>query len=200
MAINRKEIIDKMSQIKINADTNGIIQGFNVYIQQLPTDFWNEFAERLTSKVQPDLIESTEYLLYNAAHECGYHTGYGIMHSDEWIKYVEPMLETDEDVLHAAFAVFTAWGWAESEVIEIIPYQKMIVRAYNYYESDIIKYGKFSQMFAYMIRGISAGIMDLCYGGHYDHSGKTGLNTFKCDQIKGIECGDEFGEFIVTKV
>lgn len=199
MAIDRKKIIDEMSKVQVVGDENGIIEGFNVLVQQLPAAFWNGFAERLTSKVAPEMMEATEFLLVNAAHECGYHTGYGIMHSDEWAKIVEPMVETAEDALHGAFAVFTAWGWAQSEVVDIIPGEKMIVRAYNYYESDAIKYGKTSQMSAYMIRGVAAAFMDLAYGGEYNPSGKTGLNTFKCDQVKGIEAGDDYGEFVVTR-
>lgn len=199
MAIDRKKIIDEMSKVKVIGDENGIIEGFNVLVQQLPASFWNGFAERLTSKTSPEMYEATEYLLVNAAHECGYHTGYGIMHSDEWAQIVEPMIEADEDALHGAFAVFTAWGWAQSEVIEIIPGEKMIVRAYDYYESDNLKYGKSDKMSAYMIRGVAAAFMDLAYGGEYDPSGKTGIKTFKCEQTKGIECGDDYGEFVITK-
>jgi len=28
---------------------------------------------------------------------------------------------------------------------------------------------------------------------------KTGLHTFRCDQTKGIEIGDDYGEFVVEK-
>lgn len=199
MAINRSEIIEKMSKIKVVGDENGIIEGFNVLVQQLPAAFWNGFAERLTSKVSPEMLETTEYLLVNAAHECGYHTGYGIIQSDEWAQIVEPMIEKDEEVLYGAFAVFTAWGWAKSEIVELIPGEKMVVRAYDYYESDVVRYGKSNKMSAYMIRGVSAAFMDLGFGGPYDPTGKTGLNTFNCIQTKGIECGDDYGEFVVTK-
>lgn len=41
--------------------------------------------------------------------------------------------------------------------------------------------------------------MDLAYGGTYDPTGKTALNTFSCIQTKGIEAGDAYGEFVVTK-
>jgi hypothetical protein len=200
VAIDRKKIIEDMSKIEVSAGPNGVIDGFGVFINQLPADFWNGFAERLTSKVAPDLLEATEYLLYNAGHECGYHTGYGIITSEEWNSIVKPMIEhVPEDILYGAYAVFTAWGWAKAEIIELIPGEKMVVRAYDYYESDVVKFGKSSKMSAYMIRGVSAAFMDLAYGGPYDPSGKTGLNSFNCIQVKGIECGDDYGEFIVTK-
>ena len=50
-----------------------------------------------------------------------------------------------------------------------------------------------------MIRGVAAAFMDLAYGGTYDPTGKTGLRTFQCVQTKGIECGDEYGEFVVSR-
>lgn len=199
MAIDRKKVIEDMSKIQILGDENGIIEGFNVLVTQLPAAFWNKFADRLSNKVDPGLLDSTEYLLINAAQECGYHTGYGIITSDEWKAIVGSMVETTEDVLHGAYAVFTAWGWANAEIIEIVPNEKMVIRAYNYYESDIVTYGASTKMSAYMIRGVSAAFMGLAYGGEYDPSGKTGVNEFKCEQTKGIECGDEYAEFVVTK-
>jgi len=200
MTIDRKKIVDDLSKIDVVGGENGLIEGFNVLVNQLPAGFWNSFADRLASKVDPSLLESTEFLLVNAAHECGYHTGYGIITSEEWKAVVAPMIEkVPEDILHGAFAVFTAWGWAKAEIVELVPGERMVVRAYDYYESDVVEMGKSPRMSAYMIRGVSAAFMDLAYGGDYDPTGKTGMRTFKCDQSKGIECGDDYGEFVVTK-
>ncbi|MBN1346126.1 MAG: hypothetical protein JXQ73_25790 [Phycisphaerae bacterium] len=200
MAIDRARIIDAMSKVQVIGNEEGLIPAFNVFVTQLPGDFWNAFAERLTRSVDPDTLEAAEWLLVNAAHECGYHTGYGIITSEEWKAVVGPMIEkAPEDILHGAFAVFTAWGWAKSEIVEIVPNKKMVVRAYDYYESDVVRYGKSSKPSAYMIRGVCGAFMDLGYGGEYDPTGKTGLRTFQCAQTKGIECGDEYGEFVVTK-
>jgi hypothetical protein len=200
MAINRKKIIEEMSKVKVLGNEEGMIPAFGVYVQQLPGEFWNGFARRIVNSVPEDLIGVAEGLLVNAAHECGYHTGYGIITSDEWKSVVAPMIEkAPEDVLHGAFAIFTAWGWAQSEVVEIIPAEKMVVRAYEYYESDVMLYGKAKRPSAYMIQGVAAAFMDLAYGGDYDPTGQKGLRTFKCEQTKGIEIGDDYGEFVVTK-
>lgn len=199
MAIDKKIIIDQMSQLNILPDENGMIEGYGIFINQLPTAFWNSFAERLTTTATKELLEAKEYLLYNAAHECGYHTGYGIITSDEWNAVVAPMIEqAPEDVLHGIYAVFTAWGWGDSEIIELIPGEKMVVRAYNYYESDIVEFGASKKGSAYMIAGVSAAFMELAYAGDYDPKGKL-IGTFECKQVKGIECGDSYGEFVVTK-
>ena len=200
MAVDRAQVIDDMSKVQAVANPEGLMPAFNVLVTQLPSKFWNGFAERLTRTVDQDTLEAAEWLLVNAAHECGYHTGYGIITSDEWNATVAPQVKkVPEDILHGAFAVFTAWGWAKSEIVELVPNEKMVVRAYDYYESDVVTYGVSNKHSAYMIRGVSAAFMDLAYGGEYDPTGKTGLRTFKCEQTKGIECGDEYGEFVVTR-
>jgi hypothetical protein len=202
MAIDRKKVIDDMSKVSAAANEDGLIPAFNVLVNAWPARFWNEFSKRMVEAVDEDIKEAVEELLINAAHECGYHTGYGIITSKEWEAMVKPMVENVEDVLHGAYAVFTAWGWADSEIVELIPGEKMVVRAYDYYESDIADDypGKKSpRLFAYMIRGVCGAFMDLAYGGNYDPSGNTGLYSFRCKQTKGIEFGDEYGEFVTVK-
>ncbi len=196
MSIQRNTIIDAMSQVKVEATNEGLIPAFNVFVNQAPAALWNNFADLITNSVDPDLRPAAEALLENAAHECGYHTGYGIITSEEWAAVVGPMIEKQpEDVLHGAFAVFTAWGWAKSEIVELVPGERMVVRAYDYYEADVVDRGKSNTKSAYMIQGVSAAFMDLAYGKPYPD----GLRTFKCEQTKGIECGDDYGEFVVTK-
>lgn len=200
MAIDRRRIIDALSKVSVRPNEQGLIPAFNVFVNQLPASLWTSFAERLTHRVSPDLLPVAEYLLVNAAHECGYHTGYGIITSEEWNAVVGPMIEhAPADILHGAFAVFTAWGWAKAEIVELDPGSKMVVRAYDYYEADSTRFGTTSKPSAYMIRGVCAAFMDLAYGGSYDATGKTGLNTFECAQTRGIECGDDYGEFVVTR-
>lgn len=200
MAINRKRIIEEMSKIEVVGDDNGLIEGFNVLMNQLPADFWNNFADRLTQKLVEDILEPAEFLLINAAHECGYHTGYGIITSEEWKAVVEPMIEKKpEDILYGLFAVITAFGWAKAEILELKPAKQMIVRAYNYYEADIVKIGYSDKLSAYMLTGISAAFMDLAYGGSYDPKGSSGIRTFRAVQTKGLETGDDYGEFLVRR-
>jgi hypothetical protein len=103
------------------------------------------------------------------------------------------------DILHGAFAVFAAWGWAQAEIVELKPAESMVVRAYGYYEADAVSAGAMARPCAYMLRGISAAFMDLAYGGPYDASGATGMRTFTARQTKGLECGDMYGEFLVSR-
>jgi hypothetical protein len=196
MAIIRNKIIEDMSKIDIKANDEGMIPSLGVFVQQLPTDFWNGYAAKMVTSISPDLVPAVESLLERAAHECGYFTGHGIITSNEWDSVVRPMIDQEpEDVLHGAYAVFTAWGWADSEIVELIPNEKMVVRAYDYYESDGAKKAGIERPFAHMIRGVSAAFMDLAYGDPFPN----GLGTFACEQAKGIELGDEYGEFVVTR-
>jgi hypothetical protein len=197
MSIDRNAVIDAMSRVEAHANSDGLIPAFNVMVNSAPTTLWNNFADLITNSVSPDLKPAAQYLLFNAAQECGYHTGYGIITSQEWDAVVAPMIEkAPEDVLHGAYAVFTAWGWAKSEIVELVPGERMVVRAYDYYEADVVDSGVSDTKSAYMIQGVSAAFMDLAYGEPYPN----GLRTFKCEQTKGIECGDEYGEFVVTRV
>ena len=197
MAIDRLKIINDLSKISIQSNDEGLIPNFNVLVNELPTTFWNEFANKIINAVSPELHEAAWGLLYNAANECGYHTGYGIITSEEWKAVVEPMVEkVPEDILHGAFAVFTAWGWANAEIVELIPNERMVVKAVDYYESDVAPDKNKPFGMTPMITAVSAAFMDLAYGNPYPN----GFQTFIGKQTKGIECGDEYGEFVVTKM
>ncbi len=196
MAIDRKKAIHDLSQIKVQGNQEGLIPAFGVLVQFLPAYFWNTFTEKILKAAGSKYYEEAETGLERAAAECGYHTGYGIVNSEEFQSIVGPMItNVPEDVLHGAFAVFTAWGWANSEIVELQPNQKMVVRAYNYYESEITDTFQVKKPCAYMIRGVCRAFMDIAYGQAYPE----GLGTFKCTQTKGIEMGDSYGEFIITR-
>jgi len=199
MPIDREEVILHMSKVQVAANRDGLIPAFGVFVNQMPAAFWNNFASRLVSRVDPDVLPAAEFLLVNCAHECGYHTGFGIITSEEWNAIVAPYVANVEDVLHGAFAVLTAWGWADAEIAELVPGERMVVRTKAYYEADEGEAGDSGRPSAYMLRGVCAAFMDLAYGGEYDPTGASGLRTFQCEQTKGIECGDEYGEFVVTR-
>lgn len=197
MSFNRKAVIDDISKVGVSQNERGLIEAFNVYVNRMPASFWRGFGERIMDSVPADLKPAAWHLLYNAAHECGYHTGQGIMSSEEWDSMVKPHIRNGvEDALHGAFAVFTAWGWGQAEVVDIDPNESMTIRAYDYYESDGHEKQKRQEPLAPMITGVSAAFMELGYGGQYPN----GFGTFHGQQIKGVECGDPHGEFKVTRV
>ncbi len=140
----------------------------------------------------PDRKDEVKAALVNCGYECGYHTGYGIITSDEFQNVVGPMVtEGAKDVLRGAYAVFTAWGWAKSGIAQIREGERMVVRATDYYEAD----GEPGEKRAFMIQGVSTAFFELAYADDYPE----GMNTFQSEQTRGLECGDAFGEFVITK-
>jgi hypothetical protein len=197
MAIDRSRAINDLSKIKVKGNEEGLIPGFGVLVNQFPAKLWNLFSAKILQAAGNDLYDDAAGLLENAAAECGYHTGWGIINSEEFKAVIGPMIEKmPEDVLHGAYAVFTAWGWANAEIMELIPNEKMVVRAYDYYESDVKKVFTPRLPFAYMVTGVSRAFMDIAYG---DKPYPDGFGKFQCVQTKAIELGDDYGEFVVTK-
>lgn len=192
MTVMRDTVVKALADLKVQGDEDGLIPAFNVLVNILPITFWNNFAERLMEVVPDDKKEEAEEGLVRCAYECGYHTGYGIITSEEFKSVVEPMVtEGVKDVLRGAYAVFTAWGWAKSGIVQVKDAERMVIRAVDYYEQDSGGKGKR----AYMIRGVSAAFFELGFADPYPN----GMDTFSCTQSKGIEAGDKHGEFVVTK-
>jgi len=69
--------------------------------------------------------------------------------------------------------------------------EKMVVRAFDYYEADSQGEG----LRGFMLRGLSQAFFDLAYADPYPD----GMDTYECRQTKGIEAGDPYGEFVVVK-
>lgn len=199
MAIDRDKAVADLSKIQVKGDNEGLIPAFGVLINQLPANFWNSFSVKILQVAGEDLYDDAAGLLENAGSECGYHTGWGIINSEEFKAVVGPMINKDtelQDTLEGVYAVFTAFGWAKAKIMELIPGEKMVVRADDYYESDIKDSFNPEKPFAYMIKGVSRAFMDIAYG---SKPYPDGHGTFTCVQTKAIECGDAYGEFVVTK-
>ncbi|MEE9912944.1 MAG: hypothetical protein K4571_14615 [Deltaproteobacteria bacterium] len=192
MTVQRDTVVKQLVEMQVQSDDEGLIPGFNVLVNMLPTDFWNTFTKRMMEAVPENRRKELEARLVDCALECGYNTGYGIITSEEFKSVVVPMItEGAKDVLRGAYAVFTAWGWAKSGIVQIKEGERMVVRAQDYYEADIAG----GYMCGYMIRGVSSAFFDLAYGKPYPD----GMKTFTCEQTRGTEVGDPFGEFVVTK-
>ena len=191
MTVMRDNVVKALANVSVKGDEEGLIPAYNVLVNALPVAFWNTFAERMVAACPPERLEELEGALINCAYECGYHTGYGIITSDEFKDVVEPMVtEGALDVLRGAYAVFTAWGWAKSGIVRHKEKSQMVVRALDYYESDG---EKGDRPRAFMITGVSKAFFELAYAEPYPN----GMHTYNCVQTRGIEMGDPFGEFVV---
>lgn len=191
MTVQRDTIVKKVAEGRALSN-EGIISTFGVLITRLPVAFWNTFPERILKAAPVDKKPEIEEMLVKCAHESGYHTGQAILTSPQWKAVVEPMItEGPKDVLRGLFAVLTAAGWAKTGIVQIKDGERMVIRGLDYYEAD----GEPGDKRAFMIRGYAAAFFDLAYGPAYPN----GMGISVCEQVAGIECGDPFGEFVVTK-
>ncbi len=193
MTVMRDTVVKALADLQVRGNEDGLIPSFGVLVNQLPVDFWNMFAERIVAAAPKERLDEVEAGLVRAAYECGYHTGYGIITSDEFKSVVEPMVTQGAlDILRGAYAVFTAWGWAKSGIVKHREAEELVIRAVDYYEADG---PKGTRMKAYMIQGVSKAFFELAYSAPYPN----GMGRYECTQTAGIECGERFGEFVVEK-
>jgi hypothetical protein len=192
MTVMRDTVVKSLAKINVQGDENGLIPEYDVLVNLLPVALLNSLAERLMAAAPPDKKKVVEDGLVRAAYECGYHTGCGIITSDIFNDVVLPMVtEGEKDILRGAYAAFTAWGWAKSGIVQLKEGEKMVIRANDYYEAE----SKGEGLRAYMLRGLCQAFFELTYSDPYPD----GMDTFVCQQTKGIEMGDPYGEFLVTK-
>jgi hypothetical protein len=190
MTVMRNDVVKALAKVKVQTNEEGLIPEYEVLVNLLPVSLLNAFTESILAAA-PERREEIEAGLVRAAYECGYHTGCGIITSEIFSEVVMPMVtEGAKDILRGAYAAFTAWGWAKSGIVQLKEGQRMTVRAFDYYEAD----SKGEGLRAYMLRGLNQAFFDLAYADPYPD----GMDTFVCRQTKGIEVGDDYGEFIVT--
>jgi hypothetical protein len=192
MTVMRDTVVKSLAKVKVQVDENGLIPEYDVLVNLLPVNLLNTFSERMMAAATAEKKAVVEDGLVRAAYECGYHTGCGIITSDIFNDVVLPMVtEGEKDILRGAYAAFTAWGWAKSGIVQLKEGEKMVIRANDYYEAE----GQGEGLRAYMIRGLCQAFFELTYSDPYPD----GMDTFVCEQTKGIEIGDPYGEFVVTK-
>ena len=192
MTVMRDTVVKSLAKVKVQVDENGLIPEYDVLVNLLPVNLLNTFSERMMAAAPAEKKAVVEEGLVRAAYECGYHTGCGIITSDIFNDVVLPMVtEGEKDILRGAYAAFTAWGWAKSGFVQLKEGEKMVIRTNDYYEAESQGEG----LRAYMIRGLSQAFFELTYSDPYPD----GMDTFVCQQTKGIELGDPYGEFVVTK-
>lgn len=192
MTVMRDTVVKSLAKVTVQADENGLIPEYEVLVNLLPVTLLNTFSERILKAAPAEKKAEIEAGLVRAAYECGYHTGCGIITSEIFSDVVLPMVtEGEKDILRGAYAAFTAWGWAKSGIVQLKEGEKMVIRAFDYYDSDSSCGG----LSGFMLRGLSQAFFDLAYAEPYPD----GMDTYVCVQTKGIEVGDQYGEFVVTK-
>ena len=202
MAIDRLEIIKNLREKFHWLDNYELIDNYNYKIATIPSALLNSFSRKLILETKSDLVESMEYMLISSSQESSYFTLQEAMETNEWKEIVAPNLSkkwNQEDVIHSLCAFVSSFGYCDFEPTEFIARKRLVVRANHYYEAGGIECGLAPRPQAYMLTGLCAAIMDIVCGGPYDFTLRTGFASYTARQTKAIECGDEYGEFIVER-
>lgn len=176
---------------------------FAASLDRLPASFWARFEESLTGTSADDGLEPGEWSLVQAARDLGYHTGHEILESATWQDFILPLDSGDADdgdVLHATFATLSGLGLADCDIVELVPFERLVLRVYGYW-GVLIPGPKRNRRTATLVtRGVCAAIMDLAYGGPYDDLGIRNIGMFSCRQTRSVDRGDRYDEFVTTRV
>ena len=197
MAIDVSKIIHAVMEGSKIRESKGIIPLFGVYLSLFSVYYYNRLSFDFENKMGEQRETEAKALLIEAAQECGYATFQGIRESWEWEQVVAPMVENKEDQILGFVAVAVAFGWGDLAVEELVPGEKLVIRASDSYEATgyLEQYGVAKSEKCYMLRGVAGAFMDLIYGGDYPD----GLYAFSAAEKFCRAKGDSYCEFIAIK-
>ena len=197
MAIDGNKIIHAVMEGSRIREAKGIIPLFGVYLSILSVEYYNKLSFAFERKMGRERSAEARALLTRAAQECGYATFQGIRNSWEWDEIVNPMIESKEDEIEGFISVAVAFGWGDLEVRELIPDEKLVIRASESYEAGgyLHQFGRDDASKCYMLCGVAGAFMDLLYGDLYPD----GCFTFTADERFCRAKGDAYCEFIVLR-
>lgn len=197
MAIDVSKIIHAVMEGSKIRESKGIIPLFGVYLSLFSVYYYNRLSFDFENKMGVQREAEAKSLLIEAAQECGYATFQGIRESWEWEQVVAPMVENKEDQILGFAAVAVAFGWGDLAVEELVPGEKLVIRASDSYEATgyLEQYGVAKSEKCYMLRGVAGAFMDLIYGGDYPD----GLYAYSAAENFCRAKGDSYCEFIAIK-
>lgn len=195
MPIDTNKIISTIMHGSRIREEKGIIPLFGVYLSLLSVQYYNKLSFDFLTRMPSE--KDAETLLIAAAQECGYATFQGIRNSWEWDEVIEPMVESDEDKIIGFASVAVAFGWGELAVTELVPGEKLIIRAKDSYEAGgyLEEYGTAKTGKCFMLRGVTAAFMDLIYGGYYPDA----CFSYSAEEPLCRAKGDPHCEFVAQK-
>ena len=178
-------------------ESKGIIPLFGVYLSLFSIHYYNRLSFEFEREMGNAREAEAQTLLIRAAQECGYATFHGIRNSWEWNEIVTPMIERKEDQIMGFTAVAVAFGWGDLKLVELIPGEKLVIRAGDSYEAGgyLKQYGSAASGKCYMLRGVTGAFMDLIYGDDYPD----GCFTFAAEEPFCRAKGDPYCEFVAKQ-
>ncbi|XTI71701.1 hypothetical protein ACQAYK_08370 [Acidithiobacillus sp. AC3] len=239
--VDEDAIIAAVGTLPLTGDENGLIPAFGVYLTRHYADYYNlvsfRFEEALAHALSthkylgemlwyeyPSLFyykdkfghlqgkALAQTLLIEAGHICGFNTMGGIMRSDPWYQLIVPQLRCKEDWLAGIIACINALGWGVWRITEIIPNERLVLRAWYPYESlgYLRIYGSYADHpIDYLMTGIGASLMNLLYTADittkpdltldFYHRVNRSKDGFWGRQTHCVAQGDAYSEVVVER-
>jgi len=197
MAIDGNKIIHAVMEGSRIREAKGIIPLFGVYLSILSVQYYNKLSFDFERRMGDTNAVKAQTLLIRAAQECGYATFQGIRNSWEWDEIIKPMIESEKDEVEGFISVAVAFGWGDLEVKELVPDEKLVIRASESYEAGgyLREFGTAVSSKCYMLRGVTGAFMDLLYGEAYPD----GCFTFIADERSCRAKENSYCEFIARR-
>lgn len=238
--IDENLIVSELAKVPlIGAPETGQIDAFGVRLTRMYADFYNlisfRFEKHLCQRMEelpeleellkfnyPTLLYYEQYfnlkglqliqaMLIEAGHVCGFNTMGGIMSSDAWKQLVMPMFKTRDDWIQGIVSCINALGWGVWRIAELVPNEKLVLRAYHPYESlgYLRWFGKSDHGVDYCMSGVACSLMNLMYEGDitsypeltpdYYLKVNRSQHSFWASQTQCVASGDEYSEIVVTR-
>ena len=129
---------------------------------------WYEYPSLFFYKDKFSHLQGRELastLLVEAGHICGFNTMGGIMRSDAWYELIAPQCQDKNDWLVGIVACINALGWGVWRIFELIPNERLVIRAWHPYESlgHLRHFGTADHPIDYLMVGIASSLMNLLY-------------------------------------
>jgi hypothetical protein len=171
-------------------------------VDRLPAAFWEWFEESLNGSNAEEMLDACEWSLMQSAHDMGYDAGLEVFRA-VGAKTLAPALEIDEacgsHALHATFCALSGIGVDDCEVVEFVPFERLVLRVYGYWGLLVPGPGRNRRRGTLVVRGLCAAVMDVAYGDHRRESGRAEVAGFICRQSRSVERGESFDEFVATR-
>jgi hypothetical protein len=169
-------------------------------LERLPATFWERFEESLNGSNAEEVLDAAEWSLMQSAHDLAYDTGLRVFNAADSGSLA---LELDEasarTALHATFAALSGIGLDDCEIVELIPFERLVMRVYGYWGLLVPGPGRTRRRGTLVVRGLCAAIMDIAYGAERQESGYDDCAPYSCRQSRSVERGDLFDEFVTTR-
>ena len=186
--MNQNEITQKIKDVEVNSDENGLISAFGVQLTKILGDYYlkisEEFERKFAGEVNdPSVREAAHNLLIEAGHVCGFNTFGGVMESDLWDGVVLPETEKKEDWVVGMVGIINLFGWGVY-TIEELSSEKLVLKIENSYEGDAynrIYKDKALTPKCFLAVGASISLMSLVF--HADISQKPDLDDILYQEL-----------------